>query len=102
MTTIAIRPEPRYAAIGLPLASTSRALAVPQGWSRTVTGPPAADLPEKLTVVPELMMRVEEVDGDFGVGIEPMDLEPAALHAAVVLSGATQPMLEVDGGGTRG
>ena len=67
MTTIEIRCEPRYPATGLPLASTSRALAVPQGWSRTVTGPPAADLPEKTGRCAELMMRVEEVDGDFDV-----------------------------------
>ena len=34
-----IRAEARYPAIGLPVASTSRALAVPQGWSWTVSGP---------------------------------------------------------------
>src|ERR1700677_1462381 len=37
------------------------------------------------------MSRVEEVDGNFGVRIEPMYLEPAALHAAVVMSAPRQP-----------
>ena len=45
----------------------------------------------------ELMMRVEEVDGDFGVGIEPVDLEPAALHAAVMISRARSAMRAGDG-----
>ncbi len=48
------------------------------------------------------MMRVEEVDGDFGVGIEPMDLEPAALHAAVVNERATRARLTSRDKGTRG
>ena len=80
--TIETRREPRYPAIGLPPVSTSRALAVPQGWNWTVTGPPAAVLPEKPAAAPELVIWVEKIDGQLGVRIEPMELKPAALHRA--------------------
>ena len=36
-------------------------------------------------------MRIEEVDGDFGVGVEPVYFEPAARDAAVMASRPKQP-----------
>ena len=67
---------------GLPPGSTNRALASPQGPSRTVTDPPAADLPESLTVA-QLALRFEEIDGDFSIAVKPMDFELAVVHVAV-------------------
>ncbi len=63
----------------LALASTSRALAVPQGWRRTVIGPFAADLTERLGRCAELVLRIEEEDGDLRVGVEPVQLELAVV-----------------------
>ena len=40
--------------MGLPLVSTSLALAVPQGWSRTVADPSGVGLAEKLAAAPSL------------------------------------------------
>ena len=54
VTTIVMLRSRTGFATGLPSGSTSHARADPQGSSRTVTGPPAADLAERLTTAPSL------------------------------------------------
>ncbi len=49
-----------------------------------MTGPPAADLPERLTTTPNLRFGIEEIDGNLGIGVEPVELEAAVAHVAVV------------------
>ena len=46
-----------------------------------VTGPPAADLPERWAVAGKAL-RLKEVDGHRDVGVEPVDLETAVAHSA--------------------
>ncbi len=83
MTTIEIRSEPRYArerlAAGVDQPRLGGAAGLEPDGDRSVGRRLAREIDRRA----QLMMRVEEVDGDFGVGVEPMDLEPAALHAAV-------------------
>ena len=95
------RPRDRLA-VGI----DDRALAAPQGSSRTVIGPPAADLPRRRSSRPArprhfysiVMMAIDLPERlttrpacasargrrrELGIGVEPVELETAVAHLAV-------------------
>ena len=58
-------------------------LAVPQGSSLTTIGSPRSRFAREADGRAELALRLEERHGDLGIGIEPVQLEPAVPRGAV-------------------